>query len=340
MSQRDLVAELRAARPVAPAAVRERVRLVAASAPPASPRRLTWRRAALVALPVAAGLAAAAVLTRPGHHPAVRSAGPAPTLGRRAASPPLAAGRAPSLRPYGKAWANAGAGSARAVITVPIPQGRATRVGAYLALRVASAAAVSDDVKRAVRVATSLGGYASSVHASTAVRTGVADLTLKVPRGSVAEATTRLAALGTITAENVDVQDVQAGINETDARIAKLQAQLHELRAQQQTPTVQQKITALTAQVQRLQRSEHQTLQSVALATIAVHLQTKNAAVAVHRHHGHGPLHGLGVAFRWIGIGAIYALALGTPLAAVIALLWLGARAVRRRREEALLSTP
>jgi hypothetical protein len=49
-------------------------------------------------------------------------------------------------------------------------------------------------------------------------------------------------------------------------------------------------------------------------------------------------LHGLGVAFRWIGIGAVYAFALGTPLVVVLALLWLALRTVRRRREDALLS--
>jgi hypothetical protein len=46
------------------------------------------------------------------------------------------------------------------------------------------------------------------------------------------------------------------------------------------------------------------------------------------------------VAFRWIGIGAVYALALGTPFVVLLVLLWLAARAVRRRREEALLSSP
>jgi hypothetical protein len=52
---------------------------------------------------------------------------------------------------------------------------------------------------------------------------------------------------------------------------------------------------------------------------------------------GEGPLHGLGVAFRWIGIGAVYALALGGPVALLLVLVWLGVRVVRRRRENALL---
>src|SRR6185437_364220 len=64
MSQRDLVAELRAAHVEAPPEVRERVRLIAAAAP-APPRRITWRRALVVAVPVAAAVAATVVFTRP-----------------------------------------------------------------------------------------------------------------------------------------------------------------------------------------------------------------------------------------------------------------------------------
>src|SRR4051812_32442899 len=68
MSQRDLTAELRAARVVAPADVRSRVRAIAAQAP--TPRRVfTWRRALVVALPAAAAIAAAIVVTRPSDQP-------------------------------------------------------------------------------------------------------------------------------------------------------------------------------------------------------------------------------------------------------------------------------
>ena len=51
MSQLDLIAELRAHRPVAPAELRERVRQLAADAP-APRRRFTWRRALVVAIAV------------------------------------------------------------------------------------------------------------------------------------------------------------------------------------------------------------------------------------------------------------------------------------------------
>ena len=70
-------------------------------------------------------------------------------------------------------------------------------------------------------------------------------------------------------------------------------------------------IAALTTRIERLQRAEAATLRAARYATVSLHLATP--APVVPKHHGHGPLHGLGVAFRWIGIGAVYGLALGVP---------------------------
>jgi hypothetical protein len=78
-------------------------------------------------------------------------------------------------------------------------------------------------------------------------------------------------------------------------------------------------------------------LRAARYATLNLHLQTKQAP-APHRS-GHGPLHGLGVAFHWFWIGAVYALALGLPLLVLALLVWLAVRTVRRRREDALLSS-
>ena len=66
MSQRDLSAEFRGTRVVAPNHVRDQVRLIAAAAPP-PPRRITWRRALVIALPVVAAVAAAVIVARPAH---------------------------------------------------------------------------------------------------------------------------------------------------------------------------------------------------------------------------------------------------------------------------------
>jgi len=50
------------------------------------------------------------------------------------------------------------------------------------------------------------------------------------------------------------------------------------------------------------------------------------------------PLHGAVVALKWLGVGAVYALAVGGPIILLALFVWLVARFVRRRREDALLS--
>ena len=320
MSQRDLVAELRTARIEAPAEVRARVRLIAAADTTSVRRRtFTWRRALVVAVPIAAAVAATFVFTRPSH--------------QTQAVPPVertivhgAAAGVPSLK------------LAPSTAGVPAPAPSTTRVqryGAYLALRVPTPNGVSTGVKQALQITKSLGGYAGSVHASTSAKSGSADLKLRIPRTHVQEAIARLSAIGTITAEQVDIQDLQTTVNATSRTIARLQRELTALRAEPQTPTITARITALVRRIQGLQRANASTISSARYATVSLHLGT--AAPKPAKAH-HGPLHGLAVAFRWIGIGAVYALALGAPFLLVLWLAWIAARTVRRRREDALLS--
>jgi hypothetical protein len=179
-----------------------------------------------------------------------------------------------------------------------------------------------------VQITTSLSGYATSVHEQTHGRSATATLTLNVPRAHVQQAVARLSQLGTITAEQVSVTDKQAGLNATDRAIARLQKQLAAT-----TDATQR--AALTARIERLQRAEAQTRRAAHYATIHLAVATPPAAAKTHHH---GPLHGVGVALRWLGIGAVYALAIGAPIALILGLVWLAVRLVRRRREDALLS--
>lgn len=319
MSQRDLTAELRAAHTTAPPELRERIRLIAAAEP--APRRrprlalpaIGWRRALVVAVPVAAAVAATVVLTRPSHN--------APTASRgeifRASVPQAKRAAAPS-----------GAATGGAAGVVP-SQKRLQDYEATLTLREADQRALSQASQHAQQIVASLSGYAQSV----SVANGAAHLVLKVPRTHVQAALARLGKLGAIVGEAVHVTDLQAGANATDRTIARLQRQLRALRAQTQTPRVERQIAAVTAHVQRLQRQQAATARTAHYATVDLRLATKKHAAAPVGH-GHGPLHGLVVAFRWTGIGLVYALAFGVPLA----LLWLAAAWVRRRREDALIS--
>jgi hypothetical protein len=324
MSQRDLVAELRAARVEAPPEVRERVRLIAAAAP-APPRRVTWRRAAVVLVPAVAAIAAAVLVTRPSHHP---------ESAIDAARARVAHSVTTELAPRAQDTPSAATGARP--LTVPSAKGRAQQYDASLALRFDNAEQVSDAVKRALRITSSVGGYSVSVHASTHGKRAVADLRLKVPRSHVQGAMASLLQLGTLTGEDVSTVDKQALLNATDREIARLQKQLTDLRAQPPTPQLERRIAALVARVERLQRGEAATRRATHYATIALHLAT--ALVVIEHKHGHGPLHGVVVALKWLGIGAVYALALGLPVALVLGILWLSLRGLRRRRVDALLT--
>jgi hypothetical protein len=327
VSQPDLVTQLREARPAAPPEVRERVRLIAAQAPPAR-RRLSWKRALLVAAPVVAAAVVAAVVIPRGQRHATPTAVPVAPIERKAAAP-VATG----------APATAAQGSADHAVAPTAPTPSAKRLQSYsasLSLRVKNATAVSDLTKQTVKIAQSLGGFPQSVNVSAGGKTGYANIVLRVPRTRVQEAVSRLSALGTILNESVSVKDLQAGANATDRLIGRLQRQLTALRTQPQTPETARQLSALTARIQRLQRRQAATARAARYATVSLQLTTREPVAAPQ--HGHGPLHGLGVAFRWIGIGALYGLALGGPLVLLSAGAWLATRRTRRRREERLLS--
>jgi len=314
MSQRDLVAELRAAHVEAPPEVRERVRLIAAAAP-APPRRITWRRALVVVVPIAAAFVATIVFTRPAKQQTALEhiSGPvtiAPNVG-------------------------VATDKAAKAFSVPSAKNRVQIYDATLSLRVEHARDVSDGVKQALRITTSLGGYSQSVHAETHGTRAMADLRLKVPRSRIQEAMAKLGQLGTITDENVSTVDQTALLNTTDRAIARLQKQLAHLRTRPQSPENDRRIAAVVKRIEALQRGEATTRRNAHYATVNLHLETP--VVTVVQKHEHGPLHGVGVALTWLGIGAVYALAIGTPVALLLALVWIAVRVVRRRRENALL---
>jgi hypothetical protein len=332
MSQRDLVAELRAARITAPPEVRERIRAIAATDTSSREPRFTWRRALVVALPVAAAIAATIVFTRPTDHPT------AVPVERAIAD--QAAKLAPQVHGSAAHTFSTQSGTVHTPgIAIPVPPSRTRvqRYGATLALRVPTPDGVSAGVQRALRIATALGGHPTSVHATSKGRTAHAELVLRIPRRNVQRAISQLSQLGTITGEQVDVQDLQAGLDTTSRTIARNQKRLADLRAQTQTPDIVRQIAALSAQVAGLQRAQANTIRAASFATVQLTLATPPVKAAVHHTH-RGPFHWLGQALLWLGIGAVYVLVLAIPVAFLGLLVFFGVRTVRRRREDALLS--
>jgi hypothetical protein len=317
------VSHLRQTRPLAPPELRDRVRAIAA-ARSAPPRRITWRRAALVVAAAVLAVAAAAVVRG-------RADGETATRDQSYATSGAAIEKAPP------AARTLGAPSALDSAIAPAPSGsRLQDYDATLRLRVGDADALSDATKRAVRIAGSLGGFASVVRVDVDGDEGDATLRLRVPVTKVQQALEQLSALGTITGESVSIQDVQPAVNAIDARIARLQRQLRDLRAQPPTPETERRIDRLTEQVQRLQRAKAGTVRQVRLATISLDLTTRTPAPAP-RPDDSGPLDGALAALGWIGVGVLYAVVVGGPIALVLLVAWLVWRTVRRRSERRLL---
>ena len=320
MSQLDeLLTQLRESQPMAPTELREHVRRIAEGAASPPRRRLTWRRVLVVAVPVAAAVAGAAILfpggqSRPG---AVR-----PEVGYHA---PAAAKSAAT-----------GAPSDQAALPAPIPN-RVQRITTSLELRLPTTEAVSDATKKAVAITRALGGYPRALNVDAEGRSGYASLVLRIPKQNVERAVSRLSALGTIVGENVRIQDLQAQVDATARKIARLEARLSYWRSQPASTESERRVTALTAQVAKLRRGRASTIHAADYATVSVQMTTKPAPAPVHKHSA--PLRNLGVWFRWIGIGAVYFLALAAPFVLFGVLLWLVVRAVRRHREDELLSS-
>src|SRR5262245_12132636 len=343
MSQPDLIAQLREHRPVAPDELRERVRLVYAEARVEERvlrRRIVWRRVLVVAIAVAAlAVAAGTLLPRGDDRPTAqglervgRAPGVLGTLqsGTEATDSQGALPKAPTKA----------AAPRYGFDTVPPPsQTNAQRYSATLSLRLKDAAAVSAATNKALRIVAAMGGHPNTVNVDAERRNGEAYLVLKVPRSRVQEAVQKLGALGTIVGANVSIQDLQADVDTTGRTIARLKDRLAELQAQPQTDDVVAQIETVSDRIETLQRNRAATIRAAQFATVKLHMETPEPAVPpAEEGSGAGPLHGLGVAFRWIGIGAVYALALGTPLVLLLALAWLLARGLRRRRNDALLS--
>jgi hypothetical protein len=338
MSRPDLIDQLRTARPLAPEEVRELVRQIAAQATPAKKKRrwwprITWGRALVFAVPLAAIAVGAAILVPSGQKPVSNQAA-AGLPPERPFGPPRKAAHVPA------AVSSGSSASSSFAPTTPTPNpNRVQQISTSLELRVANSKDVSAGAQQAVRIAQALGGYPSSLNVDAAGHTGYANLVLRIPKQRLRAAVARLSALGTVIGENVSIHDLQNQVDATARKIARLEARLKAWQEQFQTSETQQHIADLTDQIGKLRRGRAATIHTASYATLSLGLSTRPAVVVVHHPHHNGPLHNLGVAFRWLGIGALYTVALAAPFILLGGLIWLVARTVRRHRENALLSS-
>jgi Domain of unknown function (DUF4349) len=347
MTSADLITELQAARPTADPTLRERVRELAASAPPRRPSpverlsRLSLRRFALVAVPATAvvllALAGGVGLLDPASQPGVTSSRQSLEL-NPATSTTAGAQRAMAPQPK--------VGTAADAATPAPTTGRAQRYSAQLTLSVKDVDALSGATQQALRITRDLGGYLVSVSYATS-DTGVSSLTLKVPTAKVQDAIVRLSGLGTIVSQQVQIDDLQGQVDELTKqetvlteRIARLSARIAEPDIDPEVKaTLEARRDAARAQLQQVRAAKAQVEAEASYATIQLTLQTeKSSAVPAAPSRWDDTVDRAGEILAIEAMVVVTLLVVLAPLAIVVAAAWLARRGLRRRRDDELLA--
>jgi hypothetical protein len=338
MTVNEIVDELRAGSPRASDALRLQVMTHASRPAPQAPslldRLLGGRRLALL-VPAGAALAVVAAVAI-----GVTRSGP-PSERAATAAIERAAGAAGngSIAPAAPGAADA----ATAQKAAPAPfAGRAQRYAAALTLQVEDTDALSDATQRALAVARDLGGYVVSVHYATGEE-GAASMTLRVPSTRAAEAVTRLSNLGTILAQDVQIDDLQESLDALDRRLERLQTHIAALTTAIDRADDDPERTRLEAQrararseLRELRASRAATTAEARAATIQVDLRTKQDTGAALPGSGSRLDRALDKALAvlaWEGVVLLAVALVVAPFALVVAAV-LATRRVRRRREE------
>jgi len=319
MSQPDFLDELRRARPAAPPELRERVLELAATRPP-SRRRITWRRALIVAVPAVLAVAAAAVVT--GRH----STQPVVQHGEvlRASAPQRTLTIPQSAQVHGD-------------VAIAPSRSRLQDYDAYLRLRVHDPDELSAATKKALAIARRLGGHASSVSVSVGRRPGRRDAAPPHPRSFTCRRLSRASppSAGSRPRTSRSATCSPASTRPT-GRSPASRSNCATSAPSRRPHLSRAGSAALTSLVERLQRGRASTVHTARLATVSVELTTRKPAPQPKHHHP-GPLDGAFDALRWIGVAALYGLIVGGPFVLLALAGWVIVRKLRRRAEDRLL---
>jgi len=333
-SSPDLIHELRASRPTAPAELRVRVRALAAGQPVR--RRSPWpawrfpvRRSVLVAIPVAAAVA-------------IASAG---VLGLARSDEPQALRQDSSEKQTLRAAVpNAGVSGAGAAADSAAP--RAQRVSATLTLEVKDSGAVSKTAQDVLELTRSLGGYVVSSSVTTGER-GSASLTVRVPVDQVQDAIARFSGMGRIVSQQVTIDDLQGTLDQLEKQEAAVRAQVAKLRARLATESLDPQTEAvLRARLQTLRQELVGLRSQIAATTAEAEMSTIQLTVVTPGSSGavvpasridRTIDEALNV-LAWEGVVALGLLIVLAPFALVALAAWLGRRLYRRHEDERLLA--
>ncbi len=354
-----LVRELRAGATEPPERLRTRVSELRAPTPRRPRRRV--RLALVLAVLALAAVAAAVVLPRDGAEPGAGDEGAAGaelTQGEAAwesAEPELAAPEPaiPSSGSY-EAFADADGHQARTLMSVPgnvlDASGRARDVDLRLELRVRDADEVSEAANGTMRAVREAGGHVVSSNVSTEGTEGEALLRVAVPTRRLEDAVVAISALGTVTAQRVEVQDLQRSVDRRSARVEALERAIRRdeirLASDALTPDerleVELRLEGQRARLRSVERERARLLQQAAFAELTVALHTREAprgAAAPHGRIERAARDGLAALASAASV-AVFLLVLAGPLLLLVALGWTLRRRRVRRANDALLERP
>ena len=334
-----LIRELRTNVAFAPPDVRERVRSLREPERPV--RKLGWRPA-LVLVPLVLAFAGAALLDGRGGDGDLEAGGAEAVETTAALMPAYDADSGTTADAGSEATQEQ---SRQAIVPAPTDASRAQEWDVTLELRVPDNDRLSDASADAIRTTRELGGFVVSSNVSTQGTAGESRLVVRVPTRRIQDAIARFSELGTITAQNVAIQDRQADLDRLARRIDTLRVQIAELNLRLRTEQLDQaerlrlelRRQRLTGLVNSLTSQRKGVANEVAMAEVQLTIRTGASAAAAKEGRiedaAGSALHVLALA----GAAAVFLGILLAPVLAVAALVLLVRRGYRRRTDERLL---
>jgi hypothetical protein len=339
-----LLNEIRATKPEAPTALRERVRALSVQESAREPFldrfrfNWGWRRLVLaVPATVVVALVAAGVigLSRDNAGDEVSAVG-----GSDATATSSTYER---FQTEDSAAPKAASPPSRATGIVPPATGQLQRYEAELSLQVDDVEALSTATKRAQQVARSHGGSVASLqYDAPSEGVGTAQITLRVPTTRVESAMAQLSQLGTIVGQRYGIDDLQAQADSLQSQIEATQRQIAQLVARLGSTTVsdadravlQSRLSNARTKLAGLREALRGTSAEARTATIYLTMTTEEIQATPV---GGGRLDGIKDVLAWEAIAALYTLVVVGPFLIVGFLVWLVLRLRRRQVETRLL---
>jgi Domain of unknown function (DUF4349) len=318
-----LIRELRAETPAAPRELRERVRGLRAP----EPRRTFGWKPVLVVAPLVVALVGAALLGSRG-------------TGDREEPAAVGARESVELQQVPPAAAD------QALRTSPLPPtARAQEWDVSLELALRDNGRLSEASAEAIRTTRELGGFVVSSNVATQGRSGSARLLVRVPQRRVQEAIALFSGLGTITGQQVSIQDRQGELDRLARRIDTLRVQVAQLNVRLRDPGLSEaerlrlelRRQRAQAELNQLTRRRASVRNEVAMAEVSLTLQTRRAAAVGGESRFDDAV---GDALGVLAVAAavsLFLLIVLAPLAVVGVIAYLVRRSYRRKSEERLL---